>query len=296
MKRRQFLKTKNLLFLGFTMILASAGALGQSVEHLLDGQSLQKRTLEDLLTRVKPGDVVVMGEQHAFSTHQSEQLQVLKKAREIGILASVGMEFFTYTDQPLVESWRSGGLSETQFLERIGWGSGFSFDFYRPQVQMPRLGLESLLALNAPRALTGKVAKKGLGSLDSAELALLPPHFQMGNDRYFERFKAAVGHLPNPEAARNYFAAQSIWDDTMAWQASEFLFAHPEQVLFIIVGEFHVQYGGGLPDRLRARGIRGVHSISLINLEGMTTDEIKAAITPAGPDGARADWLFISRP
>jgi uncharacterized iron-regulated protein len=93
----------------------------------------------------------------------------------------------------------------------------------------------------------------------------------------------------------NYFAAQSIWDDTMAWRAVEFLKLHPEQTLFIIVGEFHVQYGGGLPDRLRARGLKNVISLSLVNVDGMSADEEKVATEPTA-DGPRADFIWISRP
>ena len=205
------------------------------------------------------------------------------------------MEFFSYPDQSVVNRWRTGGMPESEFLKAVGWG-GFSFDFYRPQVLAPRVGREMVVALNSPRTLTGKVAKSGLDSLSPQERALLPPQFQIGNSRYFERFKQSIGHLPDPSKAYNYFVAQSIWDDTMAWQAADFLKQHPEQALIIIVGEFHVQYGGGLPDRLSARGIKNISTISLINVDGMTAQEEATAAQPTDLDGPRADMIWVTRP
>ncbi len=289
MRRLQFIKTTITLFL-----LTSACAHAQT-QHLIDGRTGEMSSLERTVARLQPGGVLVLGEQHAFAYHQAQQLQILKKAQESGLLVSVGMEFFSYPDQTAVNRWRQGSMSEADFLKAVGWG-GFSFDFYRPQVQVPRLGREMVIALNSPRSLTGKVAKNGLDSLTASEKALLPPLFQTGNARYFERFKESIGHLPDPSAAQNYFVAQSIWDDTMAWQAADFLRQHPEQSLVIIVGEFHVQYGGGLPDRLRARGIKNLTTVSLLNVDGMSNTEEGVATQPSELDGPRADFLWVTRP
>ncbi len=263
--------------------------------RLLDGKTGEDLALASIVKNLKPGSVVLLGEQHGFKFHAEQQLQVIKMAQEMGRLASVGLEFFEYPFQPQVHDWRVGDLGEADFLSQIGWGS-ISFDFYRAQARAPRLGIEGLLALNAPRRLTSKVARAGLASLTPAEQALLPPRFERGNARYFERFKEAIGHLPDPTKAENYFMAQSIWDDTMAWRAADFLRLHPEQILFVVVGEFHVQYGGGLPDRLRARGVKDVVSFSLLNFEGLTIDEESAAIRPSALDGPRADVIWATRP
>jgi uncharacterized iron-regulated protein len=89
----------------------------------------------------------------------------------------------------------------------------------------------------------------------------------LGNERYFERFAGEArqhGDMTAQEV-RKFFAAQSAWDDTMAWQASEYLKAHPDHVLAVIVGDFHAAYGGGLPDRLRSRGVTKIQVISQVN-------------------------------
>ena len=126
-------------------------------------------------------------------------------------------------------------------------------------------------------------------------MKLMPPNFSAGRDSYRERFYSLMPHLPNPEAANRYFLAQSIWDDTMAWNATNFIAANPEQVLVIIVGEFHVWYGGGLPDRIHARAPQvPVLTFSQVNTLDMSDKDIAAAIQVSPTEGPRSDYLWLA--
>jgi uncharacterized iron-regulated protein len=80
----------------------------------------------------------------------------------------------------------------------------------------------------------------------------------------------------------------------MAWVSTEYLRMHPEQILVIIVGDFHATYGGGLPDRLRARGA-DVLTISQVNLSGLSGDEENGEILPDEKFGPRAEYIWVSR-
>ncbi|WP_232469248.1 ChaN family lipoprotein [Bdellovibrio bacteriovorus] len=280
------------LFLSSLLMLACAHAQNSGI---LRGNDLQPVDLAEAVRPVAPGSIVVIGENHGFKEHQNQQLSIMQALRAQGLKVSVGMEFFTYTDQPVVDSYRQGLLSETDFLSQIKWGNP-SYDYYRGQSLFPNLSEGSkTIALNAPRSLTGKVSKGGLQALTPDDLKLMPPQFAVGNDGYKRRFLSMMPHLPNPEAGERYFASQSIWDDTMAWQAVEFMRSHPEQVLVIVVGDFHVQYGGGLPDRLRVRGSEfPVVTFSQVNTAGLTEDEIATEINPGTQDGPRADYLWLA--
>lgn len=272
---------------------AHAGSSAQ-IQGILDGTTLKSISLDQALSQVTPGSVVVVGENHGLKAHQNQQIAIMTGLRAQGLKVSVGMEFFTFTDQTYVNQYRQGQLSETDFLSQIKWGSP-SFEFYKDQVQFPLLTEGSqTLALNAPRTLTSKVAKTGLSSLTPQEQALLPPSFTLGRDSYRRRFLAMMPHLPNPEAGERYFTAQSIWDDTMAWRATEFITHHPEQVLVIVVGEFHVQYGGGLPDRILARRPQTpVWTFSQVNTVDLSPEEIEAEISPSSEYGPRSHFLWL---
>jgi uncharacterized iron-regulated protein len=84
----------------------------------------------------------------------------------------------------------------------------------------------------------------------------------------------------------------------MAWKMRDGLVAHPDQVGVIVVGEFHVQYGLGLPARLRARGPGRVWTISLVDLGDCDPADRAGAVVPDATDGARADfvWTFLQTP
>ena len=125
----------------------------------------------------------------------------------------------------------------------------------------------------------------------------MPPDFQLGRDSYKTRFADQMGGHTAPNID-NFFAAQSSWDDTMAWQSVEFFKKHPDQVLVIVVGEFHVQYGGGLPDRLKARlTAAGIDSslitVSQIMTYGMSPDDIQQSMQPSATEGPRADFILL---
>jgi uncharacterized iron-regulated protein len=282
------------LLLGLVSLLLSACAHAQ-VSGIIDGTTLQPTNLSQALAQVTPGSIVVIGENHGFKTHQDQQLQIMTQLRRQGLKVSVGLEFFTFTDQPFVDQNRQGSLNEADFLKAINWGSP-SFEFYKAQANFADLAQNArTLALNAPRTITSKVAKTGLSSLDESEKALLPPQFHLGRDSYRRRFLAQMPHLPDPASGERYFAAQSIWDDTMAWRATDFMAQHPEQVLVIVVGDFHVQYGGGLPDRLLARRPQTpVWTFSQVNTSDLSPEEIDAEIAPSPEDGSRAQFLWLA--
>ena len=197
------------------------------------------------------------------------------------------MEFFDFTQQTQLDAFLAGKITEADFLKAVKWGS-IPFDFYREQVLAPLSMQGKTIALNAPRSLTSAISKSGLSALSEEQKKLLPPRFELGRDIYRERFtETMIDHVPK-DAITRYFEAQSVWDDTMAHLASEFIKQNPEQVLVIIVGDFHAIYGGGLPDRLRARGQSDILVFSQI--KSSSDDEV----TPHSEWGKRADFIWVS--
>lgn len=293
---KRFLEFKGKIMrnLPILLLLISLFCPVLAFSQLYDGQKLAPATLEALVSRVMPGTVVLLGENHGLAAHRDQHLQILQELRKKGLKISVGLEFINYTDQPAVDLYRNQKLSEEEFLKTIAW-AGFGFEFYRPQLNFPDPQTEFSLGLNIPRTITSHISKNGIGSLTPEELSLMPPDFALGRDSYKERFMAAAGaHCKNPD---NCFAAQCAWDDTMAQTATQFLNAHPDQVLVIVVGEFHVQFGGGLGFRIQSRRPQtNIVSLSQIWAEDMTDNEIAAALQPSLTEGPRADFIWVSRP
>lgn len=280
---------------GLLLLLLTIFQAHFALAQIYDGQTSARTDLSQLVQRVQPGTVVLLGENHGLAAHRDQHMQILQALRDRGLQVSVGLEFVNYTDQSSVDQYRAGSIDEATFLQKIAW-SGFSFDFYRAQLQFPDIasGAHSL-GLNIPRNVTSKISKQGLASLTPEELALMPPNFALGRDSYKARFMEAAGHhCKSPE---NCFAAQCTWDDTMAWQSAQFISQHPDQVLVVVVGEFHVQYGGGIKYRLQQR-LPGLNVVTLSQVwaEDMTDDEINQALQPSEVEGPRADFIWVSRP
>lgn len=261
--------------------------------QLFDGKTQTQTSLSHLISAVKPGTILLLGENHGLTAHRDQHLEILTALRAQGLKVSVGLEFLNYTDQGTINLYRAGQMSESEFLTQVKWG-GTPFDFYRSQLNFPAEA-DFSLGLNLPRSISSKISRQGLASLTADDLKLMPPGFTLGRDSYKTRFMIAAGaHCKVPD---NCFAAQSAWDDTMAWQATEFINANPEQVLVIIVGEFHVQFGGGTPYRILQR-LPGTHIVTLSQVwaEDMTDAEIANELKPSESEGPRADFIWVSRP
>lgn len=272
--------------------------------QIYDSSGLEKITLEQVIASVSSGTILVVGEVHGQAVVRDQQISILEALRAAGHRVSVGMEFFSYPDQAVVQDYRKGLISTEDFKKTINW-TGFDIGLYIPQLLFPRNEFGEMgLAINSPKSLTRQISQQGLNSLSEDQKKLMPPDYLQGNEFYRERFYNIMsgGHVPDSKLD-NYFQAQSTWDETMAWQSLEFMKNHTDQVFVIIVGEFHVQYGGGLPDSLRRRiqtmGLTekiNVKTIAQIFTVDLTADEITEAILPSAKYGPRADYLFLVSP
>lgn len=256
-----------------------------------EGATGRKVKEEALYGRLHSGQVLLLSEQHGLEPHHQNQRDILVNISGASFPLSVGMEFFDYTQQPLVDEYVASRLAEEDFLKQIQWGR-IPFANYRFQVRFPHFFGGHTLALNLPRSLSGKIAQNGLDALSDEERALLPPDYEMGQESYYERFRATMKDHATEEQMKNYFAAQSLWDETMAWTASEYMQKNPRHLLVIIVGDFHVAYQDGLVARLKARGVRDIVSVSQADTRKMSDEERVEVIQPHPRYGARADFIF----
>lgn len=284
-----------------TVLLTGLPAFA-TTEFIFETATGHKLSLQEFNSSLvlQPGAILTLGETHAsqgdLSANENQRRQVALLRDLSGQLVSrnlkldVGMEFLEYPRQNTVDQYLNGSLSDDEFTEAAGWGKN-PFAAYKEQILAPRSSGGTTWALNIPRSVTSQVSQGGLNSLSEEQKALLPPSLERGNDSYYERFKAVMaGHVPDEKIA-DYFWAQSIWDETMAWNSLRNW--AQDRVQVIIVGAFHVEYGGGLPDRLKARGATSVKTLLQVPLEQLDDKSIDEATRPNSVYGARADYLWL---
>jgi uncharacterized iron-regulated protein len=278
----------------FLIFLATFLSLSQ-FSFALDcrnGETGAPAPLDSMISAVKPGTTLLLGELHGFRDVAEVQVQILEALRNSGHKVDVAFEFFPYTKQSEVDQFTHGLTPESDFLASIGWGKGMDFGFYRTQVRFSQYSAgERTLAINAPRTLTGAVAKRGLEGLTDEEKSLLPPNMELGRAEYFDRFRELMGGHVDEKALVRYFEAQSVWDDTMAWQ----LAGHKSgNTKVVIVGEFHVQYGGGLPHRLSVRDPQAqIVTVGFLNTHDLTAEELESQLRPHQSWGTRENFICL---
>lgn len=277
----------------FFSLFAPALAFSETLSQLVDGRNLSPQSLEQITTQIPKGAIVIISEHHGFALHHDNQSQLLQALAPSSNHLSVGLEFLAHTVQGEIDRFLAGQLGETDFLAAVEWGS-IPFEFYRNQVLFPRQTGGQTLGLNAPNWLARRISSSGLDSLSEAERQLLPPNFALGNAEYRERFREVMkDHVP-AEKLERYFEAQSLWDDRMAETACVFQRQHPDRRLVILVGDFHAAYGGGLPDRLRARGCTNLKVISQVEVQSLARLADETEVAPHPRWGFRADWVWAA--
>lgn len=262
-------------------------------EFIYDTQSGRTLSLKEAAEALDENEIIVFGEEHVTAENQADPDARLHHDNQLRWLLAremqLGMEFIEYPHQAVVDDYLGGHKAEREFLSAIGWGSN-PFTPYGRLMRATRQ--QGTLALNIPRTISRQVARGGPQSLTPEQRALLPPIYERGGTEYFERFAATMsGHVP-ADAIERYFWAQSLWDDTMAWRAATGRI--PGQILTIVVGQFHAEFGHGLPARLRRYGATKVRSLVQMQVESWDSATIQAALQPDPRYGHRADliWLY----
>jgi uncharacterized iron-regulated protein len=232
-----------------------------------------KEVSEDaFFTALAGADAVCLGEQHNNPHHHWVQLMVVEKlSAAAGERAfAVGFEMFQTPFQGVLDDYAAGRIDEGQLLARSGWEErwGYDFAFYRPILEVAVAASRPLLALNAPKELTGKVGKGGLAGLSPEEKKRLP-ELDLADEEHKAWFQQATeGHGGPAEVFDNFYAAQVIWDETMAERAATWLAAQkgPRQVA-ILAGTGHC-FDAAIPKRLARRGVGKVISVQAVLDDG----------------------------
>jgi uncharacterized iron-regulated protein len=263
------------------------------------------------LAKIKAARAVCLGESHSNPHHHWVQLQIVDKGGHGGKLA-LGMEMFQVPFQGVLDDYRARRIDDGELLSRSDWKNrwGFDYDLYRPIIELAVDRDMALLALNAPKELTKKLARSGVESLSVDERARLP-EMKLDNARHRAWFDAQMGAHPHghghshgkdkdlrPEekakaeqAAKNkaewIYSAQVLWDESMAENAARWLQENPDGRVFILAGNGHC-HDSGVVARLKRRGISSAISVQPIIDDG----EGNVARLLASPN---TDFLVVMR-
>ncbi|MEO1094159.1 MAG: ChaN family lipoprotein [Cyanobacteria bacterium J06638_28] len=204
-------------------------------------------------------DVVYLGERHDSEADHAAQLDIIKGIYAENPDMAIGLEMFQRPFQPIIDRYLAGELAEAELVEQTEYWERWSFpwEFYAPVVRFAKEHQLPVLALNAPAEITRQVAREGLDSLAEEDFRYIPPIAEI--DTSNADYQAFVTEAFGAHGSHgnfdfdNFFAAQVIWDETMASTIAAFKQTSPETLVVVLAGTGHVIYGYGIPDRVARR-------------------------------------------
>jgi uncharacterized iron-regulated protein len=246
--------------LGTTESERMAAQRDTSEEHPGSTAALDLRDLSDLngiIPELSGKRVIFVGESHPSYSHHLTQLEIIRRLHAIDPRLAIGMEYFQQPFQSYLDEYVAGRLDEKELLRKTEYYERWRFDFrlYEPILRFARGNGISLVALNLPREITKQVGRDGLDSLTSEQETQIPDNIDRTNHAYEARLRTVFEHHPKGQDARfdNFLDVQLLWDEGMAERAARYLRENPQRRLVVLAGIGHLEYGSGIPDRVKRR-------------------------------------------
>ena len=221
---------------------------------VLMGEPVEMETMLDDLADTK---IIYLGEVHTIARHHKLQADMLKRLEQRGLKLALGMEMFSTQQQAVLDRWVSSKQSINDLIRELGKEHWTNLKDYESVLTTARdLGI-ALVGLNAPDDLVHKIAREGLAGLSPKEKASLPEDLEQINplnDRLL-RLRLRVHKAFEAKSLDNIVLAQALRDATMARAVVEFLNSAEgkDAVMVVIAGSGHVNYGFGIPERVKRK-------------------------------------------
>jgi len=232
---------------------------------------------EEFETALWEAQVVCFGETHSDPHHHYAQLEALRllaaRAAREQVPLGVGFEMFQQPFQGPLSAFVSGQLEEAPFLEQTEYKKRWAFDFalYRPLLRLARKADLAALALNAPRELSKQIGRQGLSSLSDEQRSGLP-ELNLDDTRHRAYFDDAMGAHPMPDGGPqmdDMYAAQVLWDESMADASAQWLKSQPSTShLLVVAGAGHC-HRSAIPQRIARRTATQVLSVIPVLASGL---------------------------
>jgi uncharacterized iron-regulated protein len=264
---------------------------------IVDGRTGKAVSETELWTALASARAVCVGEEHPNPHHHWAQLTIVGEATEklAGKRLALGMEMVQSPFQGVLDDWSAQKIDEAALLSRTGWADRWGYDFglYRPILERARRGGMALVALNAPRELVQAVSHKGVDGLTPDEKAKLPPLVldDAQHRAWFDKIMSGMGEGGHGDTAEmdelnpdNIYAAQVVWDESMAENTRHWLGAGGDTMV-IIAGNGHC-HDSAIIRRLVRRG--GGPAVSIRPIIDDGEGNVAEALAEA-----QNDYLFV---
>lgn len=262
--------------------------------RLPEGEKISFQQLSEDLLKAR---VIFIGESHDQVEHHRIQRRIIGELAMMGKEVVIAMEMFQKSQQPILDRWSRGFLTEDEFLREVKWDAtwGMNYQLYKGILDEARDRRIKVLGLNVSRELVRKIAQGGIESLSSEDRKRLP---EMDlTDRQHRTYIESVYQEHEGGLARdfeNFYQAQVLWDEAMAETLSDFLISPEGQgkTAIVLAGNGHIIYHFGIPNRFHRRTAIPYRTIVLKEWRREMGQDPMLAESPL----PLADYLGITHP
>ncbi len=241
------------------------------------------RTVPDPVPRAATQPIVLLGEQHDSAADHAFELATIQRLYAANPTLVLGFEMFPRRDQPILDQFAAGKLTEDEFLEKSDWKHvwGFPPPLYMPIFRFARDHHIPMVALNVSSHLVHLTATNGWANVPLSDREGIGTPAPPSDAYRADLADAMAGHggpKMTPDRLAHFIDAQLVWDRAMAEAIAAQRARAPTRQVVAIMGAGHLQSRYGVPHQLDSLGVPG----ALVLLP------VHAACTPLAPTFADA--------
>ncbi|MFZ4856933.1 MAG: ChaN family lipoprotein [Desulfuromonadaceae bacterium] len=239
---------KYLLLICCIAVPVSAGA-GGSIVRMSDRQAV---SFTLMMADAQSSDVTMVAETHDSNKHHELQLEIIRSFHAKKVPLAIGLEMFQTDYQKQLDDWIEGRITEQIFKEVYARNWSYDWSLYRELFLFARENHIPMVALNVPKTIVFKVAKKGFESLTPEERRSLPLGVTCDINKpqagfLKKTFEGVFGHEAKGQLFTYFCEAQAVRNSGMAMIIANNRNKHPGRKLVAIAGTWHA-VKHGIPD------------------------------------------------
>lgn len=208
------------------------------------------------LETLKDRDVIYVGEFHQIPEVLSFQMDMVSGLILKGIQPTLGLEMFNVLQQKILDYYIAGVIPFEKLLSLYEMGTeGFDLNHYINLIEIAVKHRLKVIALNIPRDVASAVAKNGLDRQELKGFHLNEQEIKNCSKGYKEALSSFYRGHPHEEITEeNFILAQAIKDEMMAETIVYYLTTTTVGMpLIVIAGRGHIEYGLGIPERVKQK-------------------------------------------
>lgn len=213
-------------------------------------QSLSEALYENI-----DSEIFFVGEHHDNPGHHANQLKLIREIHEVAEKPlAIGLEMFETGAQEHLDSWINNSLPLHDFINIYYENWDQPWILYRDIFLYAREHQIPLLALNIPRRIVRKVARRGFASLTTADMAELPDGITCDVTPEYKNFirKVFGWHGLQKDSFDSFCEAQILWDTVMAINIIKYYAGNNAAKMVVLAGDGHA-WKPGIPRQVLSR-------------------------------------------